>query len=75
MLFLSGKGFSYGCSAILHLFPFQSTVWLTFALKLDLVAVPISCWANSILLCDAYYDILTVLVVGGGLVWLNGVLV
>jgi len=75
VLFLIGKGFSYGCSAILHLSPFQSTFWLTFALKSDLVAVPISIWANSILLCGAYYDILTILIVGGGFVWLNGVLV
>jgi len=74
-LFLGGKGFSYGCSAVLHLFPFQSAWRLTSALKWDLAAVPISVWASSILLFDSDFDIISVLIIGAVIVALNGVLV
>jgi len=75
VLFLGGKGFSYGCSAVLHLFPFQSAWRLTSALKWDLAAIPISVWASSILLFGGRYDFLTVLIVGAGIVAANGILV
>lgn len=75
LLFLGGKGFSYGCSAVLHLFPFQSAWRLTSALKWDLAAVPISVWVSSILLFDSDYDVLAVLIIGAGIVALNGMLV
>jgi len=75
LLFLGGKGFSYGCSAVLHLFPFQSAWRLTSALKWDLAAVPISVWACSILLFDSDFDVLSVLIIGAVIVALNGILV
>jgi len=75
VLYLMGKGFSYGCSAVLHLFPFRSAWHLTSALKWDLAAVAISIWTSSMLVVTWYWEILVVGIIGAGIVVVNGVLV
>jgi len=42
VLFIICKWLSYGASALLHLYPFKSSAAVTSALKLDLIAVPLS---------------------------------
>lgn len=44
--FLLGKGASYFASAFLHLYPFATVGGVTTALKIDLMAVPLSIWAT-----------------------------
>ncbi len=47
VFFLFGKFISYAASSALHLYPFKTKKGVTDALRLDLIAVPISIWATS----------------------------
>jgi len=55
-LLLFGKFISYGASAWLHLYPFQSQEWVTEALKTDLVCIVLSVGFTSLAFFPAWSE-------------------